>query len=291
MGGGGFKTAVAIALLSSGLGRVKAEGEVKAEAFEWSKLEDDYRTYTSRFDKTVHVLKPDYFLDLVAAGTIQVLNKSQLWCTSYHSPSAYHDLAPEGHQLKQASLRIIVDQSKSLASKQKLVFKIIGLLAKIGLSLEVASYTTRHWLGGNSFKLWSKSNTSNPGRINDLLYVECAAVSRHELLPVLNRMIKRSFSKENIDGEALLKLCKPDKPNVVICDNMPADYKTITANADKLILSGHSQNVWRLLNARGTAVLKVNVGDGCFKSWFNISRKTSSASIYRIIKKLSTPAC
>lgn len=78
MESGGLKAAVAIALFGGGLRYGKTEGEEGAEVLEWSKFEDNYRAYTSRFDKTVHVLKPDHFLDLASAGTIQVLNKSQL---------------------------------------------------------------------------------------------------------------------------------------------------------------------------------------------------------------------
>ncbi|MFP3037552.1 MAG: cobaltochelatase CobT-related protein [Candidatus Hodgkinia cicadicola] len=175
-----------------------------------------------------------------------------------------------------------MDRSLSLAGCRQLICAFVRLLSHLVDSFEVFGYTTRHWLGGNSYRSWRQRRPLNPGRLNDVLYVKGIYDSNtFNLIPLM----RREVMKENIDGEALLSLCSAERPNVLICDNLPADLKTNELN-NPLLLPNHFQEAQTL--SRKLSLLKLNFGaSNEAVGWINITRRSKRSALLQLVRHLS----
>ncbi len=74
-----FKRIVVAALFNTDQGyAIAAAKSSKPEKLRTKKFESSYKAYTTRFDKTINILKHNHSLIPSLFGIIQVLNKSQL---------------------------------------------------------------------------------------------------------------------------------------------------------------------------------------------------------------------
>ena len=88
---------------------------------------------------------------------------------------------------------------------------IIGAtLDRCNIKTEILGFTTKHWKGGDSRKLWVEcGKPSNPGRLNDLSHIifKPADLAWRRAKKNLGLMLREGLLKENVDGEALLWAC------------------------------------------------------------------------------------
>ncbi len=156
-----------------------------------------------------------------------------------------------------------------------LINKLVSLIISIYKDVEVMGYTTRHWMGGNSFKAWTKVKLQSPGRTNDLLHIH------HTSFPSIPYPLK-----ENVDGEAILSLCHPSKLNILISDNTPADYTTTKLNTLSL-LTNHMILVCKTLSSLSLKLFKINISPNHQQQWFNVTKTTSPIFSNTLIDNLT----
>ncbi|MFP3038974.1 MAG: cobaltochelatase CobT-related protein [Candidatus Hodgkinia cicadicola] len=239
----------------------------------------NYKTFTTKFDKSIALSSSPFVVEPTDFGSIEVINFRSLWRILHDSPQILR-LSPV-HHLPHPRVRVVIDRSLSLIKHQSLVITFINVISSFVTSFELIGYTTRHWLGGNSYLAWKSSNLPNPGRVNDILYLTCECNGPNTNL---QSFMCKSIMKENIDGEALFSLCLTSKPIILLCDNNPSDYRTNSLNNSPLL-----KNHFKEAQASTQNMLKVNIGSTTTPSnWYNLSKTTSRLSINQLITNLST---
>ncbi|XXM93720.1 hypothetical protein AAHH84_00215 [Candidatus Hodgkinia cicadicola] len=247
-----FKLVAANALATKSIGVGSNSGSQTTKT-----VDCNYSVYTKRFDKTItrsslnQSASPKLELGL---GHIEAINRKRIWQVLVDANLVLTRLVSASHKAA-ASLNFIVDKSLSMLSKQWLVAKLIKSVAKLAPapSYEIVGYTTRHWRYSNAFKLWKQATTSLPGRVNDVLYI------RYQQDANALEAQQSAWSKENIDGEAVLALAKTSCVNVLFNDNAPADFVTNSLNAPSVLVH-HFEHAISLANANGVKLLVVNLG-------------------------------
>ncbi len=242
-----------------------------------------YKAYTTKFDKTLRLnnFRPNTAYAYALYGAIESVNRKRLCCALYWVPLAIQRLSTDP-KWQPNKLRLIVDRSLSVSNKLNLILRIIRLTASLAQAIEVVGYTTRHWMGGNSFKVWNKSKSPYPGRVNDILYIEYSDEPFH--FSVFERTNSNPL-KENVDGEAVLKLCDPNKINILVCDNNPADYTTSKLNHGD-ILDKHLNRVCFFLKKNHVKILKINIGCCQERAWINLNKYSSRYGWLNLLKSL-----
>jgi cobaltochelatase CobT len=130
---------------------------------------------------------------------------------------------------------------------------IIGAtLDRCNIKTEILGFTTKHWKGGESRKLWVEcGKPNNPGRLNDLRHIifKPADLAWRRAKKNLGLMLREGLLKENVDGEALLWACgrlfkRPEQRQIlmVISDGAPVDDSTLSTNSTSY-LDNHLKNV------------------------------------------------
>jgi cobaltochelatase CobT len=72
------------------------------------------------------------------------------------------------------------------------------------VSTEVIGFTTAYKYGGNAYMDWvNAGKPHNPGRLNDILYINYKKPSARTSSRHFSAMLQRKIQHENIDGEAL----------------------------------------------------------------------------------------
>jgi cobaltochelatase CobT len=123
---------------------------------------------------------------------------------------------------------------------------IIGsTLERCQVKTEILGFTTKHWKGGDSKKLWIiNGSRSNPGRLNDIRHIiyKSADNSWRRSRKYFGAMLREGLLKENVDGEALawshdrlLKRHEERKILIVISDGAPVDDSTLSANREDFL--------------------------------------------------------
>ncbi len=118
---------------------------------------------------------------------------------------------------------------------------IIGAtLDRCSIKTELLGFTTKHWKGGESRKLWaSQGSPAHPGRLNDIRHIIFKAADENFRISKRNLgvMLREGLLKENIDGEALywsqerlLRRPETRKIMIVISDGAPVDDSSLSAN-------------------------------------------------------------
>ena len=149
-------------------------------------------------------------------------------------------------KFKDTIVTILVDSSGSMRGRSMttaaISADIIGAtLDRCNIKTEILGFTTKHWKGGDSRKLWVEcGKPNNPGRLNDLSHIifKPADLAWRRAKKNLGLMLREGLLKENVDGEALLWACsrlfkRPEQRQIlmVISDGAPVDDSTLSTNS------------------------------------------------------------
>ena len=160
-------------------------------------------------------------------------------------------------KFKDTVVTILVDSSGSMRGRSMttaaISADIIGAtLDRCNIKTEILGFTTKHWKGGDSRKLWVEcGKPSNPGRLNDLSHIifKPADLAWRRAKKNLGLMLREGLLKENVDGEALLWACsrlfkRPEQRQIlmVISDGAPVDDSTLSTNSTSY-LDNHLKSV------------------------------------------------
>jgi cobaltochelatase CobT len=176
---------------------------------------------------------------------------------------------------KDTVLTMLVDSSGSMRGRSMttaaISADIIGsTLDKCNIKTEILGFTTKHWKGGDSRKLWVEcGKPSSPGRLNDLRHIvfKPADLAWRRAKKNLGLMLREGLLKENVDGEALLwassRLMKrPEQRKIlmVISDGAPVDDSTLSTNSTSY-LDNHLKQVISEIESR-TELELIAIGIG-----------------------------
>mgnify|MGYP003325399883 CR=1 FL=1 len=149
-------------------------------------------------------------------------------------------------EFKDTLVSILVDSSGSMRGRSMttaaICADIIGsTLDRCNIKTEILGFTTKHWKGGDSRKLWlEQGKIPNPGRLNDLRHIifKPADQAWRRGRKNLGLMLREGLLKENVDGEALMwaqnrlnKRPEQRKILMVISDGAPVDDSTLSTNS------------------------------------------------------------
>ena len=142
-------------------------------------------------------------------------------------------------------ISLLIDCSGSMRGRSislaAVCVDIIGAtLDRCSIKTELLGFTTKHWKGGESRKLWaSQGSPAHPGRLNDIRHIIFKAADENYRISKRNLgvMLREGLLKENIDGEALywsqerlLRRPETRKIMIVISDGAPVDDSSLSAN-------------------------------------------------------------
>ena len=154
------------------------------------------------------------------------------------------------NDFKDTIVTLLIDNSGSMRGRSislaAICADIIGsTLERCQVKTEILGFTTKHWKGGDSKKLWIiNGNRSNPGRLNDIRHIiyKSADNSWRRSRKYFGAMLREGLLKENVDGEALawshdrlLKRREERKILIVISDGAPVDDSTLSANREDFL--------------------------------------------------------
>ena len=154
------------------------------------------------------------------------------------------------NDFKDTIVTLLIDNSGSMRGRSislaAICTDIIGsTLERCQVKTEILGFTTKHWKGGDSKKLWIiNGSRSNPGRLNDIRHIiyKSADNSWRRSRKYFGAMLREGLLKENVDGEALawshdrlLKRNEERKILIVISDGAPVDDSTLSANREDFL--------------------------------------------------------
>ena len=148
-------------------------------------------------------------------------------------------------EFRDTSVSILVDSSGSMRGRSMTVAAICAdiistTLERCNVKTEVLGFTTKHWKGGESRKIWmDDGKPENPGRLNDIRHIifKSADTPWRRGQKNFGLMLREGLLKENVDGEALIwahdRLAKRNEQRrilMVISDGAPVDDSTLSTN-------------------------------------------------------------
>ena len=146
---------------------------------------------------------------------------------------------------RDTSVSILVDSSGSMRGRSMTVAAICAdiistTLERCNVKTEVLGFTTKHWKGGDSRKIWmDDGKPENPGRLNDIRHIifKSADTPWRRGQKNFGLMLREGLLKENVDGEALIwahdrlaRRSEQRKILMVISDGAPVDDSTLSTN-------------------------------------------------------------
>ena len=176
---------------------------------------------------------------------------------------------------KDTVLTMLVDSSGSMRGRSMttaaISADIIGsTLDKCNIKTEILGFTTKHWKGGDSRKLWLEcGKPSSPGRLNDLRHIvfKPADLAWRRAKKNLGLMLREGLLKENVDGEALLwassRLMKrPEQRKIlmVISDGAPVDDSTLSTNSTSYLDNHLKQVISEIENRTELELIAIGIG-------------------------------
>ena len=176
---------------------------------------------------------------------------------------------------KDTVLTMLVDSSGSMRGRSMttaaISADIIGsTLDKCNIKTEILGFTTKHWKGGDSRKLWVEcGKPSSPGRLNDLRHIifKPADLAWRRAKKNLGLMLREGLLKENVDGEALLwassRLMKrPEQRKIlmVISDGAPVDDSTLSTNSTSYLDNHLKQVISEIENRTEIELIAIGIG-------------------------------
>jgi len=250
-------------------------------------MRQDYRVYTTKFDREVHANQIDLVLGRLSAKERIALD--QAWDTFQT------DLLPWRTRLlivaadvsarirthlaesdrKNIVVSLLVDQSGSMRG-QKMLFAAAAVdvaqefLGNLGITCEVLGFTTSKWIGGRSRNRWKwRFSRRHPGRLNDLLHIIYKSADDLRTSTgshTFRQMLRPDLPKENIDGEAvlwaaqrLLALPQEKKHLIVLSDGAPVDDSTLQENGLSYLSDHLRAVVHQLHEARSISLAAVGL--------------------------------
>ncbi len=176
---------------------------------------------------------------------------------------------------KDTVLTMLVDSSGSMRGRSMttaaISADIIGsTLDKCNIKTEILGFTTKHWKGGDSRKLWVEcGKPSSPGRLNDLRHIifKPADLAWRRAKKNLGLMLREGLLKENVDGEALLwassRLMKrPEQRKIlmVISDGAPVDDSTLSTNSTSYLDNHLKQVISEIEDRTELELIAIGIG-------------------------------
>ena len=188
------------------------------------------------------------------------------------------------NKFKDTVVTLLIDNSGSMRGRSislaAICADIIGsTLERCQVKTEILGFTTKHWKGGDSKKLWNiKGNKSNPGRLNDIRHIvyKSADNSWRRSRRYFGAMLREGLLKENVDGEALawsherlIKRNEERKILIVISDGAPVDDSTLSANREDF-LDNHLRDIISLIENDSPVELQaIGIGHDVTKYYKN----------------------
>ena len=188
------------------------------------------------------------------------------------------------NKFKDTVVTLLIDNSGSMRGRSislaAICADIIGsTLERCQVKTEILGFTTKHWKGGDSKKLWIiNGNRSNPGRLNDIRHIiyKSADNSWRRSRKYFGAMLREGLLKENVDGEALawsherlLKRSEDRKILIVISDGAPVDDSTLSANREDF-LDNHLREIISLIENDSPVELQaIGIGHDVTKYYKN----------------------
>ena len=188
------------------------------------------------------------------------------------------------NNFKDTVVTLLIDNSGSMRGRSislaAICTDIIGsTLERCQVKTEILGFTTKHWKGGDSKKLWAiNGNSANPGRLNDLRHIiyKSADNSWRRSRKYFGAMLREGLLKENVDGEALawsherlIKRNEERKILIVISDGAPVDDSTLSANREDF-LDNHLRDIISLIENESPVELQaIGIGHDVTKYYKN----------------------
>ena len=202
--------------------------------------------------------------------------------TNPNYPLSYKQEAT--NKLKNTVVTLLIDNSGSMRGRSislaAICADIIGsTLERCQIKTEILGFTTKHWKGGDSKKLWTiNGNKLNPGRLNDIRHIiyKAADNSWRRTKKYLGVMLKEGLLKENIDGEALswsherlIKRPEERKILIVISDGAPVDDSTLSSNREDFLDNHLKEIISEVENNSPVELQAIGIGHDVSKYYKN----------------------
>ena len=199
------------------------------------------------------------------------------------------------NQFKDTVVTLLIDNSGSMRGRSislaAICADIIGsTLERCQIKTEILGFTTKHWKGGDSKKLWMiNGSRANPGRLNDIRHIiyKSADNSWRRSRRYFGAMLREGLLKENVDGEALawsherlLKRPEERKILIVISDGAPVDDSTLSANREDYLDNHLRQIILQIEKDSPIELQAIGIGHDVTKYYKNaltINRARRSA--------------
>ena len=178
-------------------------------------------------------------------------------------------------EFKDTLVSILVDSSGSMRGRSMttaaICADIIGsTLDRCNIKTEILGFTTKHWKGGDSRKLWlEQGKFPNPGRLNDLRHIifKPADQAWRRGRKNLGLMLREGLLKENVDGEALMwaqnrlnKRPEQRKILMVISDGAPVDDSTLSTNSTNYLDTHLRDVIKKVETSSETELIAIGIG-------------------------------
>ena len=188
------------------------------------------------------------------------------------------------NKFKDTIVTLLIDNSGSMRGRSislaAICADIIGsTLERCQVKTEILGFTTKHWKGGDSKKLWNiKGSSSNPGRLNDIRHIiyKSADNSWRRSRRYFGAMLREGLLKENVDGEALawsherlIKRSEERKILMVISDGAPVDDSTLSANREDFLDNHLKEIISKIENESPVELQAIGIGHDVTKYYKN----------------------
>ena len=188
------------------------------------------------------------------------------------------------NNFKDTVVSLLIDNSGSMRGRSislaAICADIIGsTLERCQVKTEILGFTTKHWKGGDSKKLWIiNGNSSNPGRLNDIRHIiyKSADSSWRRSRKFFGAMLREGLLKENVDGEALawsherlIKRTEERKILIVISDGAPVDDSTLSANREDFLDNHLKDIISKIENDSPVEIQAIGIGHDVTKYYKN----------------------
>ena len=188
------------------------------------------------------------------------------------------------NQFKDTVVTLLIDNSGSMRGRSislaAICADIIGsTLERCQIKTEILGFTTKHWKGGDSKKLWMiNGSRANPGRLNDIRHIiyKSADNSWRRSRRYFGAMLREGLLKENVDGEALawsherlLRRPEERKILIVISDGAPVDDSTLSANREDYLDNHLRQIIMQIEKDSPIELQAIGIGHDVTKYYKN----------------------
>ena len=188
------------------------------------------------------------------------------------------------NNFKDTVVTLLIDNSGSMRGRSISLAAICGdiigsTLERCQVKTEILGFTTKHWKGGDSKKMWIiNGNSSNPGRLNDIRHIiyKSADNSWRRSRKYFGAMLREGLLKENVDGEALawsherlIKRPEERKILIVISDGAPVDDSTLSANREDFLDNHLKEIISKIENDSPVELQAIGIGHDVTKYYKN----------------------